>query len=148
MSQESRCNLAESSVQSLFLDCNQDVSWLGFSSEGWSGEGCAFKFTDTVVKRLWVLPDRWPEFLSDCYPGAILSSLLHGPPHHGDSFHQSQRGRDLASRTEVRVSCDLSQSDMPSTLRCSVGGPSTLKGKGLDNGVNTGARARCSRLTC
>lgn len=46
--------LTESSVQSLFLDCNQDVSWVGFSSEGWSGEGCAFKFTDRVVKRLWV----------------------------------------------------------------------------------------------
>ena len=80
MSQESRCNLAESSVQSLFLDCYQDVSWVGFSSEGWSGEGRAFKFTDRVVKRLWVLPDRRPELLSDCCPGAILSSLPQALP--------------------------------------------------------------------
>ena len=57
VSQDSRCNLAKSSVQSLFLDCNQDVSWVRFSSEGLSGEGSAFKFTDRVVTRIRFLLD-------------------------------------------------------------------------------------------
>lgn len=57
MSEDSRCNLDESSVQSLFLDCNQDVSWVRFSSKGLSGEGSAFKFTERVVKRIRFLLD-------------------------------------------------------------------------------------------